>query len=75
MKHSAGICYLYENQTIDRTLEEIINFKLSGLQIIGQEPGSSEVKIRLKPCESKFIELQATNPNWRIQSSVSYGII
>ena len=72
MKHGGGICYLYENQTRNKSLDEVLKFKLSGLKIVGVN--GSEVNIQIGPGESKFIELKATSSQWRIQTAVSYGI-
>lgn len=73
-KHSSGMCYLYENNTTNKTLEETLKFILVGLQIVGQEDNSDIVKIKIKPGESKFIELRSTAPTWKISTAVSYGI-
>jgi hypothetical protein len=47
-KHKAGIAYFYENKTENKTLQEILTFKLTNLEIVGS-PGLSEVKVVLKP--------------------------
>lgn len=73
LKHGGGIWYYYENKTPDRTLEEWMKFKLRGLKIRGYD--SNEVNLRVGPNQTKFIELDATSSNWRIQTSLSYGII
>ena len=65
--------FYYENKTRDRTLEEIMKFKLRGLKIRGYD--GNEINIRVGPGQTKFIELEATSSNWRIQTSLSYGII
>lgn len=50
-----------------------MKFKLIGLKIRGYD--SNEVNLRVGPGQTKFIELEATSSNWRIQTSLSYGII
>jgi len=35
----------------------------------------NEIQIRVGPGQTKFIELKATCPNWRIQTSLSYGLV
>lgn len=50
-----------------------MKFKLRGLKIRGTD--ASELNIRVGPGQTKFIELEATSSNWRIQTSLSYGII
>jgi len=66
------MCYLYENTSKTKTLDETIEFKLTGLQIIGQN--TSKVKVRVGPGESKFIELKAINNNWSVQCANGYSI-
>lgn len=71
-KHANGICYLYENQTTENRLEEIITFRTKGLEMID---GNSEViEVILEPGEQRFIEFKNTTPRWSIQTSVSYSI-
>ena len=54
------------------TLEESVKFTTNGLIIAGYE--SNEVKVKIGPGESEFIELKATTSNWSIQTAVSYSI-
>mmetsp|Transcript_14347 Transcript_14347/g.13916 ORF Transcript_14347/g.13916 Transcript_14347/m.13916 type:complete len:82 (+) Transcript_14347:523-768(+) len=61
-KHSAGICYLYENKTANKTLEENLKFQLGGLEIVDNPPGNQEVKFKIGPGESKFIKLKSISP-------------
>ena len=72
LKHGGGICYLYENMTEDKILEETIKFKTKSLEIIGYT--GTEVNFTLFPGENKFIELKATGNNWKIQTQISYAI-
>ena len=72
LKHGGGICYLYENKTTDKILEETIKFKTKSLEIIGYS--GNEVVFTLLPMENKFIELKATGNNWKIQTQISYAI-
>lgn len=73
-KYESGICFLYENETQNMTLDESITFKTTGLKIVGVEGDEKIVKVVIGPGESKFIELQSTMPNWSIQTSISYQI-
>ena len=47
-QHADGICYLYVNETTDQTLEEEIEFNLTGLEIEGK-PGESVLEFELGP--------------------------
>ncbi len=73
LKHSGGMAYLYENNTTNKTLEEKLKFKMEGLEIVGNE-SAQEVQIKIKPGESKFIQLKALVPQWKIGTGVAYGI-
>merc|ERR1711935_635782 len=72
-QHSEGICYLYVNETTDLTLEEEIEFKLTGLEIEGK-PGESVVEFELGPGQQKFIKLKAISSPWKIATGVGYAI-
>ena len=63
LKHGGGICYLYVNETTNRTLEECMKFQLKGLKIEGYK-NQNEINIRVGPGKTKFIELKATCSNW-----------
>ena len=56
------MCYLYENKTSNKTLEETLKINLSGLEIVGLPANSDTVKIKIGPGESKFVELKANSP-------------
>ena len=64
MKHGGGICYLYENETTDKILEESIKFKTKALEIVGYN--DNLVNFVLEPKQSKLLELKATGNNWKI---------
>mmetsp|Transcript_12340 Transcript_12340/g.16738 ORF Transcript_12340/g.16738 Transcript_12340/m.16738 type:complete len:129 (+) Transcript_12340:1767-2153(+) len=75
-KHQAGIAYFYENQTSGNTLQEKLQFQLSGLTIEGNEEGNNMVEFRLGPGQSKLIELKAIGGmQWKIQCGMAYAII
>ena len=48
LQHSDGVCYLYVNETKDETIEEEIEFKLTGLEIEGK-PGETKLEIVVGP--------------------------
>lgn len=55
-KHDSGICYLYENNTTNKELEETVNFKVhTNLRIVGNEEGDDKVTIKIGPGEKAFI--------------------
>ena len=54
------------------TLEESVKFTTNGLIIAGHD--TNEVKVKIGPGESEFLELKATTSNWSIQTAVSYSI-
>lgn len=68
------MCYLYENKTTNKTLEETLKFTTSGLEIVGLPPGGDTVKVKVGPGESQFVELKANAAQWKISTAVSYGI-
>eukprot|EP00347_Sterkiella_histriomuscorum_P016663 403352333 len=74
LEHPNGICYLYENKTSNKTLEENIKFTINGLEIVEKPAdGSNTVKVKLGPGESKLIELQKTSLNgYSISAGISY---
>jgi len=75
LKHSGGMCYLYENMSDNLTLEETLKFKMNGLEIVGGgRDEDSQVQIKIKPFESKFVQLKALVGNWKIQTGVGYAI-
>lgn len=74
-KHSLGLCYYYENKTLDRKLEETLRLtNIIGVEIVGEEAGINQIIINLSPGETKFVELRSNKTNWSVQSSVSYKI-
>ena len=74
-KHSLGLCYYYENNTLEKRLEETLKLSnIIGVEIVGKNKGSKEVFIKLNPGENKFVELRANKTNWSVQLSVSYKI-
>lgn len=74
-KHSLGLCYYYENHTIDKRLEETLKLNnIIGIEIAGEHKGNDTITIKLNPGQSQFVELKANETNWSVQSSVSYKI-
>ena len=74
-KHQAGIVYVYENLTSKNTLQEKLQFQLSGLQIEGNAEGDNVVQFTLGPGQTKFIELKAIGGvQWKIGCGMAYGI-
>ena len=73
-KHSLGLCFYYENNTLDRKLEETVRIKATGVEIMDYESSANQISIVLAPGECKLIDIQAKNNNWSVQSSVFYKI-
>ena len=74
-QHSGGLCFYYENNETNYSLEETLKFNaMNGLEIEGEHDLKDEVSFVVGPKENKFIQLKATQPNWTIQSKVSYLI-
>jgi len=74
-KHSLGLCFYYENQTTDRTLDETLKITATGVEIMNSDLNEdNQVNILLGPGENKLIELSAKKNNWSVQSSVFYKI-
>lgn len=73
-KHNSGIAMFYENKTANRTLEEQLSFTMSGMQIVGNEPNVNDVKISLKPGQTKLIELEAVSFPWKFATKCGYLI-
>ena len=48
LRHGGGIAYLYVNETVDKTLEEEIEFQLVGLEL-EENPGETTVEIKVGP--------------------------
>jgi len=66
-KHQAGIAFFYENLTPNNTLQEKLQFNLSGLTIEGNAEGNNVVEFKLGPGQTKFIELKAIGGmQWKI---------
>ena len=75
-KHQSGIAYFYENLTSGNTLQEKLQFQLSGLTIEGNDEGNNIVEFRLGPGQTKFIELKAIGGmQWKIGCGMAYGIM
>ena len=72
-QHGDGICYLYSNETEDLTLEEEVEFQLTGLEIEGK-PDESTIEFTVLPKQEKFIKLKSISQPWKIAMGVSYGI-
>ena len=72
-QHSEGICYLYVNDSSNLTLDEEIEFKLTGLEIEGS-PGENRVAFELGPGQQKFIKLKAIATPWKIATAIGYAI-
>lgn len=64
-KHAGGICYLYENESEKYTLDEEVQFKLTGLQI-ENKPNEDTVEFKIGPGQSKFIKLVSIADTWKI---------
>jgi len=47
---------------------------LNGLEIVGQEEGDNVVSFKLKPDETKIIELRTISAQWGIKTALAYGI-
>lgn len=73
LQHSAGIIYVYKNETTDQTLNEEAGFNLEGLTIDGQED-QTKVDITLGPGEQIVIKLVTTGGGYSIGTSTSYSI-
>ena len=74
-QHPRGLCFYYENNETNYSLEEKLKFNtMNGVEIVGEHDLEDEVTVIVKPKEKKFIQLKATKPNWTIQSKVSYWI-
>ena len=74
-QHSGGLCFYYENNESNYSLEETLKFNaMNGLEIEGEHDLDDEVSFVVGPKENKFIQLKAIQPNWTIQSKVSYLI-
>lgn len=54
-------------------MEETLKFTLSGLEIV-DSPGVTEVKVVLKPGQTRLVELKAVSYPWKIASSIGYLI-
>lgn len=72
-QHSEGICYLYVNESQNLTLDEEIEFQLTGLEIEGA-PGETKVAFELGPGQQKFIKLKAISTPWKIATGIGYAI-
>lgn len=57
------------------TLQEKLQFKLSGLQIVGEKEGATEVNFKLGPGQTKLIELKAISSQWKIGAGLAYAIL
>ena len=73
LRHAGGTALLYENQTENRRLDETITFRTTGVQIVGC--ASDKLKIDLGPGQTRLVEIRAVEPNWSVQTSVTYKII
>lgn len=75
-KHQAGIAFFYENKTQRNTLQEKLQFQLSGLVIEGNDEGNNIVEFRLGPGQTKFIQLNAIGGMpWKFGLGMAYGIM
>jgi hypothetical protein len=50
-----------------------MNFTMSGLELVN-DPGKTEVKVVLKPGETRLIELKAVSYPWKIACSIKSGV-
>ena len=73
LQHANGVCYLYENNTADRRLQETIIFRMTGLVIVGG--GTDTVRLDIGPGEKKLLELRAVERVWTIQTKVAYTVL
>lgn len=73
LQHATGVCYLYENKTQDRRLQETITFRITGLEIVGG--GTDRMELELGPGEKKLVELRAVERIWTIQTKVAYTVL
>ena len=73
LQHATGVCYLYENKTQDRRLQETITFRITGLEIVGG--GTDRIQMELGPGETKLLELRAIERIWTIQTKVAYTVL
>lgn len=73
LQHASGVCYLYENKTQDRRLQETITFRITGLEIVGG--GTDTVRLELAPGQSQLVELRAVERTWTIQTKVAYTVL
>ena len=71
-----GIYYLYENKTADKTLQENVEFTLTGCTIKDMPEHETKVELKLQPGEVKLIQLiRNEDESCRTQMSYSYIII
>lgn len=73
LKHSGGIAYLYVNNTADKTLEEDLEFDMSGLEIEGK-PGETAITVRVGPGQRKLVKLRTTADAYKLRVGVAYDI-
>jgi len=73
LRHGGGIAYLYVNNTDKLTLEEELEFQLTGLEIEGK-PGETKVEIKVGPGQKKLFKLIATDATQKVSCGVSYGV-
>ena len=70
-QYDNGILVIYENKTTDRILEENIKFELEGLEI-REEKKANQMKVIVKPGETKIIYLDKTAEEFSASYTVSY---
>ena len=73
LQHAEGVCYLYVNNTANQTLEEEIEFQLTGLEV-EDKPDQTTVEFTIGPGQEKFIKLKSISTPWKIATGISYGI-
>ena len=73
LKHEGGIAYLYVNKTTEHTLEEDLEFQLTGLEIEGK-PGETQVQLKVGPGQTKLLKLVGTAKEWKVSCGVSYAV-
>jgi len=58
LQHSAGISFVYTNNTEESTLVETLTFKVTGLEVVGQDDTETPVEVRCGPGETKDVQLR-----------------
>ena len=74
-----GICFLYENSTKNKILDESLYIEGSGIEIITEDKKSfnsstEKIKFKLDPEKTCFIQVNAYEKNWTAKTKFSFNI-